>query len=234
MNDRVVPDLLGRLRLPVPFQIRMARVEKPRSVAELPSDERTVGQGSAAQRNIRLALGEVERTVRDQELEAKSRMHRTKAIEQRCQQMVDVGLRTRDPEHASDGLGACAQVPLQRCDALLDALGMRQKRLAGFGQAIAGGPTLDQASADLPFEGCQAALHRGLAGAEQLRRRERAAGACDGEEVAKIVPIEHCYSVLSACSPDMWLPSPTRGMHHRAVASDQQGSPPWTHASRPA
>ncbi len=58
-------------------------------------------------------------------------------------------------------------------------------------QRVAGLALLEEVDAERLLHRRDSPRHRRLAGAQQLRGRERAALASDGEEIFEVVPVEH-------------------------------------------
>jgi hypothetical protein len=88
---------------------------------------------------------------------------------------------------------------------------------------------LDEFAVDALLESGEAPLHRRLADAEGLRRRQRAAFARDGQEVAQVVPVEHgqpqhfCRAVEQTCG---CRTHPPECYASRTVADAEQPKPP--------
>ena len=69
--------------------------------------------------------------------------------------------------------------------------GRLHQLLAGGSQRVAGRAALEQDQAERRLERGHPPRRGGLADAQRAPGRERAAGAGDGEEIAKVVPVEH-------------------------------------------
>ena len=99
--------------------------------------------------------------------------------------------RSRGSTPATSARGG-RELLLERRHRLLDALGMRQQLLAELGQAIAGRLALHQRLAEAALEFGEPPLHGRLVDAERTTGGERAAVACDGEQMLQVVPVEAC------------------------------------------
>jgi hypothetical protein len=87
----------------------------------------------------------------------------------------------------------------------LYAFGNGKKLLSEARQSIAVDTSVKQASAQLAFKHCDPALHSRLVHFQHLGSPNRAAMPRDGQEVAKVAPIEHdvimhvCLRVWQIC-----------------------------------
>jgi len=101
----------------------------------------------------------------------------------------------------ADGAG---EVPRVRCRSIgellrfaLDTSGHRHQLLTGRGQHIACLTLVEERKADRFLKSGYPARHRGLADAQCAARRQRAALTGDGEEITKVIPVEHYGAFLS-------------------------------------
>jgi len=191
-DDAMPGNLLGLARPAVRVDIGAAREDGPGHVGDPADDQRAVLRGALPDRELDLALREIEELLRHDELGAQRRMARMKLVEQphRHQTMRGRG-RAGDAHQPTAARIAGNELALEARDRGFHALGMGQHLLAQPGEAVSGRVPFDQPAAELLLERSEPPVHGRLGESQRLGGRERAAVAGDGEEVAQVVPVEH-------------------------------------------
>ena len=183
--------LFDPCRLAMALDIGAAGIDRPNRVGDLAAHQFVVGV-ARTERHIRFALRQIEVAIAGHELDAKPRMTDMEAIDQRrFRHAVDDGFRARYPDHAGEFARGILDPKFEIADRGLDALGVRQQRLAKFGETIAGRMTHHQLPPD-------PTLHRRLAEPKRLPGRNGAVMPRDSEKISQIVPIEH-WGIMHFC-----------------------------------
>src|SRR5215470_14402155 len=115
--------VLDPLRLAVALDITAAGIDRPDRVRDLAADQFIIGV-AGAERDIRLALRQIEIAVSADELDAKLRMLGVEAVDERGHPIND-RLRTGHPNDACGIMRGIANMPLQFLDRSLDMLRVR-------------------------------------------------------------------------------------------------------------
>jgi hypothetical protein len=217
-DDGVAVEIARGFGAAVPSDIGAAGVDRPRRVGELAADERAVLAFPGAQRNVGFALRQVEILVGDEEIDAQGRIARVKHVEHPWNETVGHSFGTGQPHRARwRGVGR-GDLAVEAGDRRFDGFRVRPHLLAKAGQPVTDRQALDQFAADRFFKRGEPPLHRRLVDAEILRGSDGRAGACDGEEITQVVPVETIHSaILRRHRANLRLPPspPPRYTRHR-------------------
>ena len=146
---------------------------------------------AAAERDIGFPGAKVTHLLAGIQLDEDIRMPLAKARQQRDDEAERVNLFRRD----ADGPAELARVSRgalgERGDGGLHLPGACEQVLAGRRERVAGLPFLEQGKAERLFQRGNSPGDRRLADAQLAAGGERASLARNGEEIAKIVPVQH-------------------------------------------
>lgn len=145
-------EILNALGLAVPFDIVAAGVHRPDRLGDLSPDQFIIGV-TGAKGDVDFALRQVEMAAAHHELDPERGMLRVKSVDQAgLRQPSNDRLRAGDADHTLHILLDVAGPPREIDDRSLNAFGIRQHRLAEFGQAVTALLTHHQRAAEPPFE----------------------------------------------------------------------------------
>ena len=213
-------EILDALRLAVLLDVLPARVDGPDRIRDLAPDELVVVGVAGAQRDVRLALGEVEILVAHDELDPDPGVAGVEAVEQRgLRDAVDQGLGAGHADDADHLAPRRFEMLLEGQHRLLHPLGVGDHLLAELGQAVARGVALHERTSDAPLERHESALHGRLVHLQRPAGCKGAVMTRDGEIDSGDRPSRTSTSYALAQPPiaNMRLPPSGRGEYVRGT-----------------